>query len=452
MKSRILSMLALLSVLPLLAACLASQQNSNVLPTTTVLPPGDSVQVNASGSQKGEFPMTGFAAPGLESLDQSIANIMRAYQVPGGAFALAKDGRLLHARGYGLACQESREAVRPDSLFRIASVSKPVTAVAILKLVEEGQLGLDDKVFQILDHLQPVGEEEMDPRFQDITIRHLLEHSAGWDREWSFDPMYSPRPAGHLPDDQRPASSEAIIRYMLGVALDFTPGTRHAYSNLGYCVLSQVIEKVTGQPYESYVRAKVLAPIGIRRMRIGGSLLDERFTDEVCYYDYPGARDVRSLFPGGPMTVPQPYGSMNLQATAANGGWIASAMDLVRFALAVDGQPSPPDILKPETIEMMVSRPDLPDWQDSDRYYALGWEISFDDRREIWSHDGAMAGTRSLLAVTSDGFAIALVFNSDPRQGGDFMNELVEAIREVADGRTEWPIYDLFPQILSDSP
>ena len=100
----------------------------------------------------------------------------------------------------------------------------------------------------------------------------------------------------------------------------------------------------------------------------------------------------------------------------------------------------------------MTDRPDLSDWQGSDYYYALGWEISTDGRREIWSHDGAMPGTRSLLALTSDGYAIALVFNSAPKRGGEFMQQVVDAIRQTVDGQYEWPTYDLFPQYLTELP
>lgn len=422
-----------------LAACATGQPQTENAPTVTTPPTLAKLK-------------TGDAIAALAALDGTILRIMADYRVPGGAFAMAKDGRLIHAQGYGLACTDTGQAVRPDSLFRIASVSKPVTAVAILKLVEEGRLSLDDRAFRILDHLQPLGDQEMDPRIQDITIRHLLEHSAGWDRRRTFDPIDSRLPAEHLPAEEWPASCAAIIRFMLGRPLDFAPGTRHAYSNLGYCVLSQIIEQVTGKTYQSYVQAAVLAGLGIEGMRTGGSRLDERMDGEVCYYDYPGAVDKRSLFPDGPMFVPQPYGSMNLQAAAASGGWIASAVDLVRFVLGVDGQPSPPDVLQLETIRLMTARSDLPDWQDTDYYYALGWEISTDGTRDIWSHDGAMPGTRSLLAVTSDGYAVALVFNSAPKRGGEFMQEVVDAIRQTVDKHSEWPADDLFPQYLSELP
>jgi N-acyl-D-amino-acid deacylase len=438
-KTRLLTGWVLLLTLLGLAACASGQPSAGK--------PSSEIAHAAPATLE-----TDDAVAALAELDGTIARIMADYRVPGGAFALAKDGRLIHARGYGVACTDSGQAVQPDSLFRIASVSKPVTAVAILKLVEEGRLHLDDWAFQILDHLQPLDGQEVDPRIHDITIRHLLEHSAGWDRRQSFDPIDSRLPAEHLPDGERPANCAAITRYMLGRWLDFAPGTRHAYSNLGYCVLSLVIEEVTGQPYESYVQAQVLAPIGVEQMRVGGSLLDERLDGEVCYYDYPGAVDKRSLFPGGPMFVPQPYGSMNLQAAASSGGWIASAVDLVRFVLAVDGRPSPPDILKPETIRVMTARSNLPDWQDSDYTYALGWEISADGTRDIWSHDGAMPGTRSLLAVTSDGFAIALLFNSAPKRGGEFMQEVVDAIRRMVDEQNGWPAHDLFPQYLVELP
>ncbi len=135
---------------------------------------------------------TGTAIPELATIDQRIPALMQKWSIPGGAVAVAKDGKLIFARGYGLADKSRNEPVQPDSLFRIGSVSKTFTSAGILTLVEEGRLSLDDKVFQILSYLQPPSGRSMDSRLHDITVRQLLQHTGGWDRMKSGDPTGPP--------------------------------------------------------------------------------------------------------------------------------------------------------------------------------------------------------------------------------------------------------------------
>ena len=165
--------------------------------------------------------------------------------MPGLALAVTDYGRLVYARGYGYADVATGEKVTPKSLFRIASISKPITAVAILQLVEQGKLGLDDRVFEVLDYHSEIAQiGDFDDRQRKITIRHLLEHRGGWDRGISFDAMFqSVRFANEL-DVPAPANPEIVIRAMLRKKLDFEPGYRYAYSNYGYCLLGRVIEKL----------------------------------------------------------------------------------------------------------------------------------------------------------------------------------------------------------------
>ena len=118
----------------------------------------------------------------MESYDQSIRDLMRKYAIPGGAVAVVRDGKLFYARGFGYADVENKTPVQPDALFRIASVSKPITSAAIMKLVEEGKLTLDDRVAPFIAHLTPAPGATVDPRWEQITIRHLLNHTGGWDR------------------------------------------------------------------------------------------------------------------------------------------------------------------------------------------------------------------------------------------------------------------------------
>ena len=208
----------------------------------------------------------------MASYDQIIAALMRKYAIPGGVVAVVRDGKLIYARGFGYADVEHKTPVQPDALFRIASVSKPLTAVAIMKLVEEGKLALDDRVAPFIAHLSPAAGATVDPRWNEITIRQLLNHTAGWDRDkpnGGFDPMFRPAIAAAAVGAPAPASAETIIRYMKGMPLDFTPGEKYVYSNSGYAILGRVIERLSGMPYEQYVRARVLQPVGANRTRLG---------------------------------------------------------------------------------------------------------------------------------------------------------------------------------------
>ncbi|MBL7038705.1 MAG: beta-lactamase family protein [Pirellulaceae bacterium] len=204
----------------------------------------------------------------LNDFDKTMLREMENRGAVGAVIAVTRFGKLVYARGFGYADLEKKEPVQPTSLFRIASMSKTITAVAVLQLVQRRKLGLDASVTDVLS-LKPVLEagREADPRMRQVTIRHLLNHCGGWDRDVSFDPMSwetrekAAKSAGVTADEVRP---EHIVCYMLGQPLDFDPGTKYAYSNFGYCVLGRVIEQVSGEPYEQYVRKHVLAPLGIK--------------------------------------------------------------------------------------------------------------------------------------------------------------------------------------------
>jgi N-acyl-D-amino-acid deacylase len=232
--------------------------------------------------------VTGPARPKLAAYDELMAAFMREHKPPGAALAVSYHGRLVYARGFGHADLEKREPVRPVSLFRIASLSKPFTAAAVMHLVEQGKVQLDERVFPILKlepHLQRGAR--FDPRWHEITVRHCLQHTGGWNRDKSFDPM-SAETAEQVAKAlgvPLPIHPRQIIRYTMGKPLDFAPGTEYVYSNFGYCVLGRVIEAVSGKPYHEFVREKILAPLGIRDMQLGKNLLRDRAGGEVQYYD-----------------------------------------------------------------------------------------------------------------------------------------------------------------------
>src|SRR5580700_1693029 len=335
----------------------------------------------------GTFVATGDTDPRLAAYDSMMMEFMLKYRPPGAALAVSKDGRLVYARGFGFADVERQEPARPLSLFRIASISKPFTSTAVFQLVQQGRLRLDDKVFAILK-LQPFLERgaRLDERIHAITVHHCLQHTAGWDRDKGFDPMgaAAAEEVAHALGVPLPIRPEHIIRYTMGRPLDWNPGTKYAYSNFGYCVLGRVIEAASGMHYQDYVARFVLQPLGITHMRLGRNLLRDRAPGEVKYYDSMRRTGRAISGPNIGKQAPLPYGVECIETMDANGGWIASAVDLVRFAVAFD-DPKKCLVLSSESIQMMLAPPPGPvghgpKGKPKETYYGCGWDVRPDVR------------------------------------------------------------------------
>jgi len=387
-------------------------------------------------------------APSLASFDRAMEDFIAARGMPGGALAVVKDGRLVHARGYGWADKEKQQRVEPTSLYRIASISKPVTGVAVLKLVEQGKLKLDDRAFDLVPQ-QPLPGAKPDARLRGITIRQCLQHTGGWDRDKSYDPMFRPKVIADAAKEAAPASASAVIRYMMGQPLDFDPGTRYAYSNFGYAVLGRVIEQLTGKPYEQFVKDAVLAPAGIKGMRLGRSVESGRAAAEVRYY-MPEAETADSVFPGTPGKVAWPYGGFNLEAMDAHGGWLASAVDLARFAAALR-DPEKCPLLKPATWRELHAPPPATVARAGEgplkgTYYCCGFMSRPMDsavgRVNYW-HSGSLPGTYTLLVRRWDGLSWAALFNQRSKER-KLDGEIDPALHRAADAVKAWPKEDLF--------
>jgi N-acyl-D-amino-acid deacylase len=392
-----------------------------------------------------EVPVTGDAVDGFEHVDAYFVDLLRNCDLPGASVAIAKDGKLAYARGFGWADVEAREPVRPNTLFRIASVSKPITSVAIMRLVEQGKLRLDDRAFDLLDFQPP---ENGDQRIEEITIDQLLEHRGGFDRGMSGDPMFMSRRIADEMGVESPPDAETIVRWMARRPLDFDPGERSVYSNLGFAVLGLVIERVSGKDYEDDVKDDVLAPLGITRMRAGRTQIEGRADSEARYYTRASKHD--SVFDD--RLVEGPYGAWALEPMIAHGGWIASSVDLVRFASAI-GTDDFDQVLSRESIEAMFTTDE--DKGDGSAFYARGWSVRhWDDRgRNTW-HAGSLPGTSTILVRRWDGMAWAVLFNT--RDGLEMegqpagfvdgpMHRLVDAVKV-------WPEEDGFEHELESQP
>ena len=396
-------------------------------------------EARASSTSEPRIVQTGQHVPGLESYDRIIAEVMREHRIPGAAVAVAKFGSLVYARGFGLADRLHDVLVQPDSLFRIASLSKPITAVAVLKLVEDGRLELDARVFQdLLAGIEP--HPPKDARMNEITVRDLLRHSGGFDSDRSGDIQWEQKRVGRKLRKRPPLDCTDIIAYMKRRKLDFSPGERYAYSNFGYCALGRVIEKASGMAYEDYVRKEVLVPAGARGMRLADPFLEGRLENEVKYYHYPGASRSKSLDPKVRKRVPGPYNGF-LSTMDAHGGWAASAVDLLRFVAAVDGRGGD-DILVEETIELMIERPDH---ARDVVWYGLGWLVrDLGGGRSNWWHGGSIPGASSLFVRAANGFSWAVVMNSRPKKWETLSRAVDTAMWKAFRQVTHWPAHDLF--------
>ena len=344
-------------------------------------------------------------------MEATASAFMQKHHVPGMSVAIAKEGRLVYARGFGLADKSCDEQVTPNHLFRIASLSKPITATTIFRLIERERLRLSDKIFGMNDVL---GTEYGKPPYrqyvEDISVEHLLTHTAGGWLNDGTDPMFRHAGMNH---------SQLIAWTLANQPLKDPPGKHFAYSNFGYCILGRVIEKVTGKSYADAVQAEVLGPCGISSMRIAGNKLAERASREVVYYsqDSDGA---------------DPYG-MDVRRMDAHGGWLAAAPDLVRFLVHVDNFPSKPDILKPGTIENMTTASPV------STGYAKGWSVN---KYHNWWHTGSLPGTVTIMVRTAQQFCWAALTNT--RTPDDLGGKLDHMIWEMVGKIRTWPQHDLF--------
>ncbi len=379
------------------------------------------------------------------SYDRLMHDFMKEHRVPGASVAVTHRGKVVFSRGYGYADVATQEQVQPASLFRIASISKPITAVAVLQLIEADKLKLDDKLLAVLNDEADIkaAGEKFDPRWNDITIRHLLQHRGGWDRSKSFDAMFKSVEFAIQTGTSAPASQAAVIKAMLTHKLDFDPGERYAYSNFGYCLLGRVVEKLTSQSYGDYVKARVLAPIGITSMQIGATLLEGRVENEVRYYHPETGKSVFEKDLNH--EVPSQYGAWYLEAMDAHGAWIASASDLAKFAAAFDSPDSCP-ILNADSIRTMFERPPGlagfdKDGKPTDTFYSMGWSNRSVDGEKFNSwHTGSLPGTATILIRRTDGKNLVALINTRVSPSAGHLGQAIDGLlHQAANQVKEWP-------------
>jgi len=366
-----------------------------------------------------------------------IDAFMRKWTIAGASVAIAKDGKLVYARGFGFADTAAGIETQPYSKFRIASISKLVTAVAIMKLQEEGRLSLNDKVFGpdgILD--DSCYYKPKDNRVFNITVAHLLSHEGGWSQRYG-DQMFMPQLIANQMKTDLPVDTRTIIRFALSKRLHFTPGTGRSYSNLGYSILGLVVEKRSGLPYNEYCRTQIFEPLGIYDMIPARNLPDQKAPFEVTYYEPAGMPLRPSIYGTGEM-VPVRYGGNDIETLGAAGSWLATSPDLMRLLLSIDGLSYNEDLLSEESIRFMT---------DTNNDFApVGWKTSYIDGN--WVRTGSFAGTAGMMKRQPNGISWVVLLNSSAWNGPEIHSYINRMMSKMLSQIDEWPGHDLFENSL----
>ena len=370
----------------------------------------------------------------LAGLDKKVKSFMRQWQIKGASLSIMRNDSLLYSKGYGWADEQKGIEMEPKHILRMASVSKLITAVGIMVLQERDSLSIKDTVFGpsgILNDSLFNGLIK-DKNYHKITIEHLLRHLGGFPR----DPLFSSRDVmTQLRLDHAP-EKEDFYKVVLNRPVRFEPGTWQRYSNFGYLLLSDIIEKVSGKPYEQFIKEDVLLPAGCFDMHIAGNYYEHKRENEVRYYTHEGDGKYIEEYNKSGRIVERCYGGNNIPLLSGAGGWCGSTAELARFVAAIDGKPEVEDIISPESIAQMV------EYFDRDTY-SLGWNDTTPEKG--WSRTGTLAGTSALIKYFPDGECWILITNTSTWKGPGlprYTDEMFKACRDLYGDKL--PKRDLF--------
>jgi D-alanyl-D-alanine carboxypeptidase len=333
------------------------------------------------------------------AMDALLAGKFRADQ-PGAVVLVVRDGRTLFRKAYGLASVELGVPVKPDTVFRIASTTKQFTAAAVLKLVEEGRVELKTPIRRCLPEL-PAG-------WAAITVEHLLTHTSGlW--EYSRAPDFSM---------QEPVTPAGLIARLEGRLLEFEPGTRFAYNNSGYILLGLLVERLSGQPYETFLKERFLQPLGLKHTAFPnhGELV----------------AGLASPYSSGPRPAP-------VVSPSPAGGLVSNADDLAAWTLALHGG----KVLSPASLQAMTTPFHLKDGQDT--RYGLGMRIGELHGQPYIHHSGDNPGYHvQVAALPRSRVAVVVLMNGEE---GDVSPEfLAKRLAALAIGQ---PLTEPTPAVVS---
>jgi CubicO group peptidase (beta-lactamase class C family) len=299
--------------------------------------------------------------------------------VPGASLIVIRDGRVIYRNAYGMADLEHRVPATTHTDYRLASVTKQFTAMAIMLLARDGRLRYDQPVREILPELPPAAAP--------VTIRHLLNHTSGL---LDYEDL--------IPDAQTVQVHDRDVLTLLAAhdSVYFPAGTHYRYSNSGYCLLALVVERVSGMPFARFLHERIFAPLGM-----SGSVAHQDGVDTVPQRAYGYTPDSGRFRPSDQSVT---------SATLGDGGVYTSVEDLVRWDRAL----YPGELLDQATLRLATTPPILP--ADSTQY-GFGWFVDTYRTVRRWRHTGETSGFRNAIQRYPDRRFTVIVLTN--RNGGD---------------------------------
>ena len=344
----------------------------------------------------------------LHPMEKKIRNYMSLWRLQGAQLVIMRNDSLMYAKGFGWADKEKDEAMRPGNIMRVASVSKLVTATGIMVLQDQGRLHLKDTVFGPRGILKDTlyCNSIKDKNYYKITVEDLLRHKGGFTSR-AGDPLFSTASIMKNNKLKTPPTNKELLRIILRRNLSFVPGTSQYYSNVGYMILSLVIEEVTGEPYERFIRREVLEKAGCRDFHIAGIYYKDKHPGETRYY-VPSNEPLVPEYNNSGDSVVRCYGGNNIPALQGAGAWVASAPELALLVASIDGRDEIPDIISKESVEEMTRYIDK-------ETYSLGWNET--DPDNAWVRTGTLSGTTAMIKYYPDGECWIFLSNTSTWKG-----------------------------------
>lgn len=316
-----------------------------------------------------------------DPVDDYVHSEMQRQRIPGLALLVSRDGKIIRGQGYGLANVELQVPVKPETVFQSGSVGKQFTATAVMMLVEEGKINLDDPITKYFKDA-PIS-------WQQVTIRELLSHTAGFtDYPKTFD-------------FRKDYTEVQLLKIVEGIPLEFPPGTKWSYSNLGYLTLGILIRHVTGKFYGDFLQERIFQPLGMTTTRI----ISEA---DIVPNRAAGYRLVKGELKNQEWVSP----TLN---TTADGAIYFSILDLAKWDAALYTE----KLLKRSSLDQMWTVTKLKNGQPNSGHYGFGWSILTKDGHRVVDHGGAWQGFKSHISrYVDDKLTVVVLANLEQADPG----------------------------------
>jgi len=303
-----------------------------------------------------------------DEIDDYVNAEMQKRHIPGVSLAVIRDGKVVKTQGYGLANVELNAPAVPETVYKIGSISKQFLAAGIMLLVQDGKIELDDKISTFLQ-----GSPEA---WKGITIRHLLTHTSGLSREApGFDGL-------------KVQSDADVIKTAYDRKLEFEPGEKWRYCNLGYFTLAEIIRKVSGKPWGEFMRERVFAPLGMNSTRV--TTVRDIVANRADGYYWRGHLENDEI----------------MLAVRPSGAFLSSVLDLAKWDAALDSG----TVLSQSSVQEMWTPVTLNDGKQHP--YGYGWELGPISGRKVARHGGTLTGFRSnYLRLVDDKTSVIVLAN-----------------------------------------